>query len=148
MFEHVGPKNYRQYMQVVESCLVDDGLFLLHTIGTNTTKTAVDPWTNKYIFPGGVLPVAEQIAAAAGGVFIMEDWHNFGTHYDPTLMAWMANVDAHRDELRGLGYDERFYRMWRYFLLSSAGSARARRNQLWQIVYSKRGLDGGYESVR
>ena len=148
MFEHVGPKNYRGYMQVVESCLVDDGLFLLHTIGTNTTKTAVDPWTNKYIFPGGVLPVAGQIDAAASGVFIMEDWHNFGTHYDPTLMAWMANIDAHRDELRGLGYDERFYRMWRYFLLSSAGSARARRNQLWQIVYSKRGLDGGYESVR
>ena len=148
MFEHVGPKNYRQYMRVVESCLVEDGLFLLHTIGTNTTKTAVDPWTDKYIFPGGVLPVAGQIDAAASGVFIMEDWHNFGTHYDPTLMAWMANIDAHRDELRGLGYDERFYRMWRYFLLSSAGSARARRNQLWQIVYSKRGLDGGYESVR
>ena len=148
MFEHVGPGNYRTYMKVVESCLVDDGLFLLHTIGTNTTRTAVDPWTNKYIFPGGVLPVAEQIEAAASGVFIMEDWHNFGTHYDHTLMAWMANVDAHREELRQLGYDERFYRMWRYFLLSSAGSDRARRNQLWQIVYSKKGLDGGYHSIR
>lgn len=148
MFEHVGPKNYRTYMQTVDRCLADDGLFLLHTIGTNTTGTAVDPWTNKYIFPGGVLPVAEQIATAASGTFIMEDWHNFGTHYDPTLMAWMANIDAHRDQLRELGYDERFYRMWRYFLLSSAGSARARRNQLWQIVYSKKGLDGGYDSIR
>jgi len=148
MFEHVGPKNYRTYMQVVNHCLVDDGLFLLHTIGTNTRKTAVDPWTDKYIFPGGVLPVAEQIDRASCGLFIMEDWHNFGADYDPTLMAWMANVDAHRGELRGLGYDERFYRMWRYFLLSSAGSARARRNQLWQIVYSKHGRDDGYSSVR
>ncbi len=148
MFEHVGPRNYRTYMQVVNACLQDDGLFLLHTIGTNTRKTSVDPWTNKYIFPGGVLPVAEQIDAASSGLFIMEDWHNFGADYDPTLMAWMANVDANREQLHALGYDERFYRMWRYFLLSSAGSARARRNQLWQIVYSKHGLDGGYDSIR
>ena len=148
MFEHVGPKNYRTYMQVVNKCLVDDGLFLLHTIGTNTTKTDIDPWTDKYIFPGGVLPVAEQIDEASAGLFIMEDWHNFGADYDPTLMAWMANVDTHRGALRELGYDDHFYRMWRYFLLSSAGSARARRNQLWQIVYSKQGLDGGYISVR
>jgi len=148
MFEHVGPKNYRTYMQVVNNCLLDDGLFLLHTIGTNTTKTDVDPWTDKYIFPGGVLPVAQQINKASTGLFIMEDWHNFGADYDPTLMAWMANIDSHRDELREKGYDERFYRMWRYFLLSSAGSARARRNQLWQIVYSKHGLDGGYNPVR
>ncbi len=148
MFEHVGPRNYRTYMQVVNNCLQDDGLFLLHTIGTNTRKTSVDPWTDKYIFPGGVLPVSEQIAGAASGFFVMEDWHNFGVHYDPTLMAWMANVDTHREALNALGYDERFYRMWRYFLLSSAGSARARRNQLWQIVYGKRGLDGGYDSIR
>jgi len=148
MFEHVGPKNYRTYMQVVNRCLKDDGLFLLHTIGTNTRKLAVDPWTNKYIFPGGVLPVFHQIDAAAEGLFIMEDLHNLGTHYDPTLMAWMANVDRHRAEISALGYDERFYRMWRYFLLGAAGSDRARRNQLWQIVYSKRGLDGGYTAIR
>ncbi len=148
MFEAVGPKNYRTFMKVVERCLNDDGLFLLHTIGTNTRALAVDPWTDKYIFPGGVLPVFHQIAAAVEGVFIMEDLHNLGTHYDPTLMAWMANVDKHRDEIRALGYDERFYRMWRYFLLGAAGSDRARRNQLWQIVYSKRGLDGGYASIR
>ncbi|WP_455235077.1 cyclopropane fatty acyl phospholipid synthase [Thiogranum longum] len=148
MFEHVGSRNYRTYMKVVERCLEDDGLFLLHTIGTNTEATAVDPWTNKYIFPGGMLPVPKQIDAAAQGIFVMEDWHNFGTHYDPTLMAWMANIDRNREKLDSLGYDRVFYRMWRYFLLSSAGSARARRNQLWQIVYSKKGLDGGYDSVR
>ena len=148
MLEHVGPKNYKTYMEVVERNLEDDGLHLLHTIGTNARALAVDPWTNKYIFPGGVLPVLHQIDAATEGVFILEDLHNIGTHYDPTLLAWMANVDRHRQELENLGYDERFYRMWRYYLLGAAGSDRARRNQLWQIVYSKKGLDGGYDSIR
>ncbi len=148
ILEHVGPKNYRTFMQTVERCLEDDGLYLLHTIGTNTKSLAVDPWTDKYIFPGGVLPVLQQIAAASEGIFILEDLHNIGTHYDPTLMAWMSNVDNHRDEIRSLGYDERFYRMWRYYLLGAAGSDRARRNQLWQIVFSKKGLDNGYQSIR
>jgi cyclopropane-fatty-acyl-phospholipid synthase len=148
MFEHVGAKNYRTYMQTVERCLEDDGLFLLHTIGTNTPDLQADPWTVKYIFPGGMLPLPKQIDAATQGIFIMEDWHNFGTDYDPTLMAWMANIDTYREELEQLGYGDRFYRMWRYWLLSAAGSARARRNQLWQIVYSKKGLDNGYTSVR
>jgi cyclopropane-fatty-acyl-phospholipid synthase len=78
----------------------------------------------------------------------MEDWHNFGVDYDPTLMAWMANVDAHKQELAQAGYGDDFYRMWRFFLLSSAGAFRARRNHLWQIVYSKCGLDRGYAPVR
>lgn len=148
ILEHVGPKNYATFMKVVNRCLDDSGLYLLHTIGTNTRSLAVDPWTNKYIFPGGVLPVLQQIDAATEGVFILEDLHNIGTHYDPTLMAWMENVDRHRDEIIALGYDERFYRMWRYYLLGAAGSDRARRNQLWQMVFSKKGLDGGYESIR
>lgn len=148
MFEHVGPKNYRTYMQVVKRCLDRNGLFLLHTIGTSTNATAVDPWTDRYIFPGGVLPTPVQIMRAAQDCFILEDWHNFSVYYDNTLMAWMANIDAHRDELEKLGYNERFYRMWKFFLLSSAGSFRARRNQLWQLVFSHEGLEGGYESVR
>ena len=78
----------------------------------------------------------------------MEDWHNFGPDYDPTLIAWMDNVETHWPELEELGYDQRFYRMWKFFLLSSAGSFRARRNQLWQIVYSKSGVEGGYRSTR
>lgn len=148
MFEHVGVKNYKRFMDVVLRCLKEDGLFLLHTIGTNTPKTAVDPWTDKYIFPGGMLPTATQIAAAVEGRFYIEDWHNFGADYDPTLMAWMVNVERHKDELADLGYDERFYRMWRYFLLSSAGAFRARRNHLWQIVLSRPGTARVYRSVR
>ena len=148
MFEAVGPKNYRTYMQTVERCLEDDGLFLLHTIGTNTPDLQADPWTLKYIFPGGYLPLAKQIDVAAQGIFIMEDWHNFGVDYDPTIMAWAANVKAKREQIEALGYDNRFFRMWWYWLLSAAGSARARRNQLWQMVYSKKGLEGGYIPVR
>ncbi len=148
MFEAVGPKNFRTYMQTVERCLIDDGLFLLHTIGTNTPDLQADPWTIKYIFPGGYLPLQKQIDAAVQGVFIMEDWHNFGADYDPTLMAWMAKVDENREQITQLGYDERFYRMWRYWLLAAAGSARARRNQLWQMVFSKKGVDRGYLPVR
>ena len=148
MFEHVGAKNYRTYMNSVHRCLSSDGLFLLHTIGVNTNKEAVDAWTDKYIFPGGMLPTQNQISRATEGLFVMEDWHNFGPDYDPTLVAWMQNVDAHWSELEKLGYDQRFYRMWKFFLLSSAGSFRARRNQLWQIVYSKNGVQGGYRSIR
>jgi len=148
MFEAVGAKNFRTFMQTVERCLQDDGLFLLHTIGTNTPDLQADPWTIKYIFPNGYLPLQKQIDAATQGIFIMEDWHNFGTDYDPTIMAWVANVATHRTRLEELGYDHRFYRMWTYWLLSAAGSARARRNQLWQMVYSKKGLDGGYLPVR
>ncbi len=147
MFEHVGPKNYRTYMEVVKRCLRPEGLFLLHTIGASTTSDVVDPWIDTYIFPGGVIPSTKQIAEAAEGLFVHEDWHNFGADYDPTLVAWHENFERHWDALRER-YDERFRRMWNYYLLMSAGNFRARANQVWQIVFSHDGLPGGYESVR
>jgi len=146
MFEHVGPKNYRTYMKTVNRCLKDDGWFLLHTIGTNTPKTSADPWTDKYIFPGGVLPTSIQICKSVENIFLMRDWHNFPGDYDRTLMAWCQNFHNNWKELDG--YDERFYRMWRFFLLSAAGAFRANRNQLWQIVFSKSGTIADYDSVR
>ncbi len=147
MVEHVGYKNYRAYMEVVHRCLKGDGLFLLHTIGGNKSVTSVDPWIDKYIFPGGMLPSIKQIGSAIEGLFVMEDWHNFSADYDKTLMAWHRNFDKNWPE-RKSNYDERFYRMWEYYLLSCAGSFRARRNQLWQIVLSKEGVPGGYRSIR
>jgi len=81
------------------------------------------------------------------GLFVLEDWHNFGTDYDRTLLAWQENVDRHRGQWEST-FDERFFRMWRYYLLSLAGAFRARTIHLWQIVMSKRGLLGGYQSVR
>lgn len=149
MFEHVGVKNYREYMRVVNRCLKDDGLFLLHTIGGNQSVSQNDPWIDKYIFPDSLLPSLRQIMEASEGVFIVEDLHNFGKDYDKTLMAWYANFEESWDQLKqNPAYDERFYRMWKYYLLSCAATFRSRKNQLWQIVFSKRGIPEGYESVR
>ena len=147
MFEHVGYKNYRQYMQVAARCLKDNGLFLLHTIGGNISATAAEPWIEKYIFPNGMLPSVAQIGAAIEGLFVMEDWHNFSADYDKTLMAWWQNFEVAWPRLKEK-YSERFYRMWKYYLLSCAGGFRARQTQLWQIVLSKKGVSGGYVSVR
>ncbi|NNG26983.1 MAG: cyclopropane fatty acyl phospholipid synthase [Ignavibacteriaceae bacterium] len=148
MIEHVGYKNYKTYFQVANRCLKDDGLFLLHTIGEVKSVKANDAWTEKYIFPNSMLPSVAQLGNAIEGLFVMEDWHNFGADYDKTLMAWYKNFNSYWQKLK-LKYDERFYRMWKYFLLSSAGAFRARsKNQLWQIVLSKKGFLGGYKSVR
>jgi cyclopropane-fatty-acyl-phospholipid synthase len=143
MFEHVGHKNYRTYMEVAHRCLEDDGLFLLHTIGKNERASAPDPWIDKYIFPNGALPSIGQIGDAADGLFVAEDLHNFGADYDKTLMAWCRNFESAWPRFSAqLG--ERFYRMWRYYLLSCAGAFRARDIQLWQWVFSKEGIEGGY----
>jgi cyclopropane-fatty-acyl-phospholipid synthase len=147
MFEHVGYKNYKTYMRTVNRCLKDDGLFLLHTIGSNKSSVHNDPWLHKYIFPNSMLPSSKQIAKAYEGLFVMEDWHNFGPDYDKTLMAWHNNFTQHWDKLKA-NYDERFQRMWNYYLLSCAGTFRAREAQLWQIVFSKDGVDKGYASIR
>ena len=106
-----------------------------------------DPWTHKYIFPNSMLPSIQQIGISMEQLFVMEDWHNFGPDYDKTLMAWFDNFDHAWPEIKSQ-YDDRFYRMWKYYLLSSAGSFRARKNQVWQIVLSKKGVREGYKTVR
>lgn len=146
MFEHVGRKNHRIYMETAQRCLTDDGLFLLHTIGKNHRNSVPDPWIDKYIFPNGDLPSLGQIGDAVEGLFVVEDVHNFGADYDRTLMEWAKRFEHEWPRFAGeLG--ERFYRMWRYYLLSCAGAFRARDIQLWQWVMSKRGMPGGYHRV-
>ena len=147
MIEHVGYKNYRKYFEVTNKCLNDNGLFLLHTIGNKISEKAADPWMNKYIFPDGMLPSPAQLGKAIEDLFIMEDWHNFGADYDKTLMSWFNNFDNNYDKIKNK-YNERFYRMWKYYLLFLAGTFRARRNQVWQIVLSKNGVTEGYHSIR
>lgn len=147
MFEHVGHLNYSTYMQLVHHCLKDEGLFLLHTIGSNQTVYRSDEWISKYIFPNGMLPSITQIGKTTENLFVMEDWHNFGADYDKTLMSWQENFTKNWDNLKSR-YNERFYRMWNYYLLSCAGGFRAREMQLWQIVFSKKGLPGGYQAPR
>lgn len=147
MFEHVGPRNYATFLDVVRRCLEPGGLFLLHTIGGNESTVTIDPWIDRYIFPNSVIPSLAQIARAAEGRFVIEDLHGFGADYDRTLLAWNENVERNRSELAGR-YDDRFFRMWRYYLLSCAGSFRARHIDLWQLVLSPRGQVGGYDAPR
>ena len=155
MFEHVGYKNYNTFFDVARKHLKDDGLFLLHTIGGNRSSYGGDPWVLKYIFPNSMLPSVAQIGKAIERKFVMEDWHNFSADYEKTLLAWYDNFEKSwpelaklQDEKGELIYSDRFYRMWRYYLLMFAGTFRARTNQLWQIVLSPRGVRGGYQSIR
>ncbi|MGA8277325.1 MAG: cyclopropane fatty acyl phospholipid synthase [Rhodanobacteraceae bacterium] len=147
MFEHVGWKNYRNYFEVCRRCVAAGGLSLLHSIGTDGEPSRPDPWIEKYIFPNSMVPAASQVTGALEGLFVLEDWHNFGADYDKTLMAWRANFDAAWPRLQNQ-YDERFRRMWRFYLSGSAAVFRTRRNQLWQIVLSPRGAPGGYVAPR
>ncbi len=147
MFEHVGPKNHEHFFAIVERLLKDHGLFLLHTIGNHLTTRKLDPWMDKYVFPNGRLPSATQIARAAEGFFLIEDWHNFGADYDRTLMAWWENFEQGWATLENK-YGRHFYRMWKYYLMSCAGFFRSRQGQLWQLVLSKRARSEMYRSVR
>lgn len=146
MFEHVGPKNYATYFEVADRNLKPDGIFLLHTIGSNKTDNNVDPWIDKYIFPNGCLPSVRQIAEASENHFVMEDWHNFGADYDKTLMAWHERFLAAWPEIAD-NYSERFKRMFSYYLNACAGAFRARDIQLWQVVFS-RGVENGLRVPR
>ena len=147
MVEHVGYRNYRTYLEVARRLLAPEGLFLLHTIGSPVSVKSSNAWTERYIFPNSMLPSLKQLSGAAERLFVVEDLHNFGIDYDRTLMSWHANVERGWEALADR-YDERFQRMWRYYLLSSAGSFRARRIQLWQLVLSPDGVAGGYRSIR
>jgi cyclopropane-fatty-acyl-phospholipid synthase len=153
MFEHVGQKNHRAYMRAVDRLLVDDGLALLHFFASarsfpNTSDTEVD-WFERNIFPGMLIPSLAQVGRATNGLFVLEDLHNFGSDYHPTLMAWLRNFDEAWGSLRERhGYDERFRRLWRYYLQGAAGAFQCRKYQLWQLVLSKHGAPGGYRSVR
>jgi len=138
MFEHVGKKNYRTFMEIVHRCLKEEGIFLLHTIGGNVSRINCDPWINRYIFPNGMLPSIAQIGRAAEDLFVIEDIHNLGPHYQKTLLSWNDRFQTAWTGLSGR-YDEFFKRMWEYYLLSCAGAFCARHIQVWQIVMTKTG---------
>jgi cyclopropane-fatty-acyl-phospholipid synthase len=133
LMEHVGPKNHRGYMELVARCLAPGGVGFIHTIGGSTVRTQIDPWFDRYIFPNAVIPTLGQLATAMEEILVPEDVQNLGPHYDRTLMAWWANFDAAWPSLRDK-YGDRFYRMWKYYLLASAAEFRARHHNLYQIV--------------
>jgi cyclopropane-fatty-acyl-phospholipid synthase len=135
MLEHVGPKNYRRYMRIVRDCLRPGGLFFLNSIGANESGYGLNPWTDKYIFPGAVLPSMAQIAAAIDGLFVTEEVRDWADFYDKTLVAWFGRFHSNWNKLKA-NYSEQFYRMWKYYLLSSAGAFRAKAIQDWLFVLS------------
>lgn len=143
MIEHVGARNYRSLFNAARRCLSPDGLFLLHTIGKHANSRSVDPWIERYIFPAGQLPSLRQLSAAIGNRFVVEDLHNFGSDYDRTLMCWYRNFARHWPDLAER-YDQTFFRMWQYYLLTCAAAFRARTIHLWQLVLSPDGVPGGY----
>ena len=138
LMEHIGPKNYRDLIKISYKYLKDDGLLLLHTIGNNKSVRVIDPWIDKYIFPGAVLPSIKQLGKAFEKLFVMEDWQNFGPDYDKTLMAWNKNFNENYKKLDNQKFDLKFKRMFNFYFLSCAGLFRARKAQLWQIVLSKK----------
>lgn len=135
---HVGYKNYRRFMEVAHRSLRNDGLFLVHTMGANRSTTAAEPFIDAYIFKNGMAPSVAQIARATEGLFVMEDWHNLGSDYSRTAMEWLRNFESRWHEIRH-SYDERFYRMWKYYLHMMSAAFRARTLQTWDIVFSKPG---------
>jgi cyclopropane-fatty-acyl-phospholipid synthase len=135
MFEHVGYKNYRTFFDVVRRVLHDRGKLFLATIGSNCSVRTTDPWIERYIFPNSCLPSISQIGAAIGEHFVVEEWQNWASDYDRTLMAWFHNFEANWDAIKG-NYTERFHRMWKFYLLASAGSFRSHHLSVWQILLS------------
>jgi cyclopropane-fatty-acyl-phospholipid synthase len=138
MMEHVGPKNHRDMMATIDRCLAPEGVALVHTIANNKSLRHGTPFIEKYIFPNAVAPSLEQIGRAVAGLFVVEDLHNIGPDYDPTLMAWWDNFDRTYSEIAHR-YDRKFYLMWKFYLLAAAGAARSRDGQLYQLVLTKTG---------
>jgi cyclopropane-fatty-acyl-phospholipid synthase len=146
MLEHVGPKNFGTFFKKCDELLTYDGRMLHHTIASNVSKQVTDPFYDRYIFPGGVLPSLAQISGASEDIFIMEDLHNFGPDYDRTLMEWFKNISNRWSEIPH--YDERFRRMWEYYLLSCAAGFRAGNLQLLQCVFQRVGQRPTYVTAR
>ncbi|EGG14979.1 hypothetical protein DFA_09799 [Cavenderia fasciculata] len=148
MIEHVGPNNYRNFFEVARRNLKDDGIFLLHCLGGTKPTKICDEWTAKYIFSMGVSPSISGITSASELLFNLEDLHNFGADYDRTLVAWYENFNKNASSLDTSKYDDRFKRMWTYYLLMCAGGFKSRSLNLWQFVFTPHGFDGGLRVAR
>lgn len=139
MMEHIGYKNHRTMLEVIERSMTDEAVALVHTIGSNSSRLRAERFVDKYLFPNAVSPSIAQFGAAIDGLLVLEDVQNIGEHYAPTLEAWWHNFDAGYDQLDHSVYDQRFYRLWRYYLLAASGASTSRKGQLWHFVMTKMG---------
>jgi len=148
ILEHVGIFNYRTFYKVAEKALVDDGVFLTHNMGVNSTSIAVsEKWSSENLFPNGGFPKLEQLITYAEDLFMVEDVHNIGADYYPTLKAWEENFDKEWPQIESK-YGDKFYKMWKVYLHYAQGLLSSRQVHLYQIVYSKKGILGGYQAPR
>ncbi len=137
MFEHVGPPNYRPFFRKCRELLADDGVMLLHTIGRMAGPGTTDRWTTKYIFPGGYSPaLSEIVRATEAEKLITCDVETLRLHYAHTLDEWYRRCVVAHDEIVAL-YDERFYRMWTFYLAAAASSFRHGSMCNYQLQYIK-----------
>jgi cyclopropane-fatty-acyl-phospholipid synthase len=138
MFEHVGAAGFDEYFAHVKRLLKDDGVMLLHAIGRSDTPGYTNPWIRKYIFPGGYVPaVSEVTAAIERSRLFVTDVEILRLHYAETLKMWRERFLAHRDEARAM-YDERFCRMWEFYLAGSETSFRVDGHMIFQFQITKR----------
>jgi cyclopropane-fatty-acyl-phospholipid synthase len=138
MFEHVGLGNYDAFFQTCRERLADDGVMLLHTIGCSDEPSVTNPWITKYIFPGGHLPsLSDIVRAAERAGLIVTDVEVLRLHYAETLRAWRAAFMARRDEAAAL-FDERFCRMWEYYLAMSETAFRYEQVVIFQLQIVRR----------
>jgi len=120
MFEHVGQPQFEEFFRCCANLLTDDGTMLVHTIGRMGSPGSTDAFTRKYIFPGGYIPaLSETVAASEKSRLIATDVETLRLHYGKTLRCWYANCIANREQILAL-YDERFYRMWLFYLAGAA----------------------------
>jgi cyclopropane-fatty-acyl-phospholipid synthase len=138
MFEHVGRRNFASYFVKARELLDDEGVMLLHTIGRLDGPGATAAWTDKYIFPGGYIPALSEISRAIerSGLLIT-DIEVLRLHYAKTLMEWRAKFEANRTEIAKL-YDERFCRMWEFYLAGAEMAFRHIGHVVFQIQIAKR----------
>ena len=137
MFEHVGPAHYRTFVRQCRDLLSEDGVMLLHTIGRAGAPGVTDDWTAKYIFPGGYNPALSEIVRASEGLrFFITDIEVLRLHYAYTLEAWYDRTEAARSTIIEL-YDERFFRMWKFYLAGAGASFRYGGMVNYQVQYAR-----------
>ena len=147
--EAVGPKNYKPFMQLVNSLLNNNGIFLTHTIGSEKTSIAGDPWMDKYIFPHGVIPSKNQIKKAIKGIFEIRDFEAFGKYYVTTLMNWNKQFNKNWHTIRERFTDsESFQRMMNFYHLSCAACFKVGMLDLWHYVLTKPRQANNYKKYR
>jgi len=136
MFTHVGSKNHRTFFECIHRCLPEGSRLVMETVGSSHSNVTLEPWTERHIFPGGVVPSLRQIDHAASGLFVRGYTREFGSHYVLTLRAWYDNLMAAWPEL-STRYSESTLRTFEYFFLTVAGTFRAGRLKHWHLVMSK-----------